>query len=98
VRELLRYELRHMRSLVASQVQVRPEGYTFTFTNRATVAEVNEGTYAVAYYNAQGQVIATAKGRFGGLAPGASRNQSVTFARPADTVRTEISVTTVQAE
>ncbi|SFP98272.1 hypothetical protein [Hymenobacter arizonensis] len=98
VRELLRYELRNLRSLVASQVQVRPEGYTFTFTNRATIAEITEGTYTMTYYNAQSQVVGATKGRFGGLAPGASRNQSVTFARPADTARTEISVTTVQAE
>jgi hypothetical protein len=62
------------------------------------VAEITEGRYAVKYYNAEGQVIDTAKGRFGGLGPGASRNQSVTFPRPPDTARTEVTVTEVTAE
>ncbi|MBF9237936.1 hypothetical protein I2I05_11075 [Hymenobacter sp. BT683] len=98
VAELLRYELQNIRSLVATQLQVRPTGYTFVFTNRATVAEITEGRYAVKYYNAQDQVIKTATGRFAGLAPGASRNQSVTFPRPPDTARTELTVTEVTAE
>ena len=98
VRELLRYELRNILSLVTSQLQVQPTGYSFTFTNRATLAEITEGRYAVSYYNAEGKVIETAKGRFAGLAPGASRNQSVTFPRPPDTARTEVKVTEVVAE
>jgi hypothetical protein len=98
VRELLRYELRNIRSLVTSKLQVAATGYSFTFTNRATMAEITEGRYAVKYYNAEGQVIDTAKGRFSGLAPGASRNQSVTFPRPPDTARTEVTVTEVLAE
>ncbi|WP_152560142.1 hypothetical protein [Hymenobacter sp. IS2118] len=98
VGELLRYELLHMRELVAHQLQVRPAGYTFVFTNRATLAEITEGRYTVKYYDAQDQLLKTATGRFAGLAPGASRNQSVTFPRPPNTARTELTVTEVTAE
>ena len=98
VKALLTYELSNIRSLVTSKLLVRPTGYSFTFTNRATVAEITEGRYAVKYYDAQGKVLDTAKGRFSGLAPGASRNQSVTFPRPPDAARTEIAVTEVVAE
>ena len=98
VKALLTYELSNIRSLVTSKLLVRPTGYSFTFTNRATVAEITEGRYAVKYYDAQGKVLDTAKGRFSGLAPGASRNQSVTFPRPPDAARTEIAVTEVMAE
>ena len=98
VRELLRYELRNVRRLIIPQVALRPETYSFILTNRATVAEVLGGAYTVTYYNAQGQTLDTTAGRFGGMAPGASRNQTVTHARPADTVRAELTVTEVTAE
>ena len=98
VRELLRYELRNMRTLVIPQVALRPDSYSFILTNRATVAEVVGGAYTVTYYNAQGQPLDTTIGRFGGMAPGASRNQTVTYARPADAIRAELTVTEVTAE
>ena len=98
VHELLRYELRNGRRLVATQVLLRPEGYSFIVTNRATVAEITGGAYAVTYYDAQGQVLSTHGGRFGGMAPGASRNQSVTFPPPPGTARAELTITDLQAE
>lgn len=98
VSELLRYELRNIHLLVTSQVLLRPGSYSYTLTNRATVAEVTGGTYTLTYYDAQGQVLDTATGRFSGMAPGASRNQTASFPRPADTARAELSVTAVEAE
>ncbi|GAB2695775.1 hypothetical protein GCM10011495_10040 [Hymenobacter frigidus] len=98
VRELLRYELRNMRSLIVPQIALRPSSYSFILTNRATVAEVIGGAYTVTYYNAQGQALDTTTGRFGGMAPGASRNQTVTFARPADAIRAQLTVAEVTAE
>lgn len=98
VKDLLTYELGNIRSLITSTLQVRPTGYSFTFTNRATLAEITEGRYAVKYYDAQGKVLNTAKGRFSGLAPGASRNQAVTFPRPPETARAEVTITEVMAE
>ncbi|GAC1377924.1 MAG: hypothetical protein NVS3B25_11380 [Hymenobacter sp.] len=98
VRELLRYELRNMKRLVTNHLLLRPNGYSYTITNRATLAEVTSGSYVVSYYNAQGQVLETTTGRFGGMAPGASRNQSVSFPRPPEATRAELSITDIQAE
>ena len=97
-RELLRYELRNMRSLIIPRIALRPGSYSFILTNRATVAEVIGGAYTVTYYNAQGQALDTTTGQFGGMAPGASRNQTVTFARPADAIRAQLTVAEVTAE
>ncbi len=98
VNELLRYELRNARQLVTNRLTLRPDGYSYVITNRATLAEITGGSYAVTYYNAQNQALKTSTGPLGGMAPGASRNQSVSFARPPDTARAELTITGLDAE
>ena len=98
VNELLRYELRNARQLVTNRLTLRPDGYSYVITNRATLAEITGGSYAVTYYNAQNQILMTRTGPLGGMAPGASRNQSVSFARPHDTARAELTITDLDAE
>lgn len=98
VNDLLRYELRNCRRLVTSEVLLRPDGYSYRITNRATVAEITGGSYTVTYFDAQGKVLATTAGPFGGLAPAASRNGSASFPRPPETARAELTVTAIEAE
>ena len=98
VNELLRYELRNARQLVTNRLTLRPDGYSYVITNRATLAEITGGSYAVTYYNTQNQILMTRTGPLGGMAPGASRNQSVSFARPPDTARAELTITGLDAE
>lgn len=98
VHELLRYELRNIRALVAPRVLLRPEGYSLVLTNRATVAETTGGSYTVTYHDGQGQVLGTHGGRFGGMAPGASRNEAVTAPPPPGTARADVTITDLQAE
>jgi hypothetical protein len=98
VQALLEYEVTNIRGLLKTNVQLQTTNFTYTLTNRATLAEITGGTYTMTYYNALGKVLGTHTGRFGGMAPGASRNQSVTFRRSPDTDHTELTITSVRAE
>jgi hypothetical protein len=98
VRELLAYEIQHIRPLVSTEVLLRPDGYVYVLTNRATLAAITGGSFTLTYYDAQNQPLATTTGPFGPMAPGGSRNHFVSFPRPADTTRAELVVSSVQAE
>jgi hypothetical protein len=98
VQALLEYEVANISSLLKSSVHLQTANFTYTITNRATLAEVTGGTYTMTYYNALNKVLGISRGRFAGMAPGASRNQSVTFRRSPDTDHTEFIITSVEAE
>ena len=98
VNDLLRYELRNIRRLVTDEVLLRPDGYSYRITNRATLAEITSGSYTITYYDAQDKILTTTTGTFGGMAPAASRNGSASFPRPPDTARAELKVTAIEAE
>ena len=98
VRELLRYELRHIHSLIRSEVTLEARTFSFTLRNRATLAEVTGGRYLVSFFDAQGQVLGTTPGHFGSIPPRDSQNGQVRYKPPVGAVAAKLAITDLRAE